>query len=411
MLEIYRATLSNGLRVVVHPDRNTAMVALDILYNVGARDENPSRTGMAHLFEHLMFGGSKNVPDFDGAVENAGGVNNAWTSNDFTNFYTIVPAVNVETAFWVESDRMLAPVLTGRVLEVQRDVVIEEFKQTCLNAPYGDLMHHLRALAYTSHPYRYPTIGISPDHVASVSDSDVTAFFDSHYSPDNAVLAISGNIEPNKAFELSERYFGSIPKRHVAPRLYGPEPAVTEERRKIVTGNVPYPKIVIAFPMMAHGEPGYEAADIITDILANGQASRLVKDVVMKGEAVSAADASILGSDEPGLLLVSANVKDDKTDTLTAAETLLWEQLERIATDLPDESELRRCKARFASMQAFGWMSYMACGEELAQAEIQGEDINTRMERYQSVTAGQVRDVAAEILQREKSSTLLYLPK
>lgn len=410
MLEIHRATLGNGLRVVVHPDRNTAMVALDILYNAGARDESPSRTGMAHLFEHLMFGGSANVPDFDSAVEHAGGVNNAWTSNDFTNFYTIVPAVNVETAFWVESDRMLAPILTGRVLEVQKDVVVEEFKQTCLNAPYGDLMHHLRGLAYTVHPYRYPTLGLTPDHVASVTDSDVTSFFESHYSPDNAVLAVSGNITPDRAFDLAQRYFGDIPRCRIAPRLYSQEPPVTEARRKVVSGAVPHTKIVMAFPMAAHGAPGYIEADVITDILANGQASRLVRDVVMAGDVISAADASIIGSYEPGLLLVSANLRDNNADAIERAELLIWDQIDRLVSDKASVSELKRCTARFASLNAFGQMSYVACAEEIAQAEMQGADINARVDNYRSVTPEQIRDCAAEILRRDRCSTLIYTP-
>ncbi len=410
MLELYRATLSNGLRVVVHPDRNTAMVALDILYNVGARDENPQLTGMAHLFEHLMFGGSENVPDFDGAVENAGGINNAWTSNDFTNFYTVVPAVNVETAFWVESDRMLAPRLTGKVLEIQRSVVIEEFNQTCLNLPYGDLMHHLRSLAYTTHPYRYPTLGLSPDHVASVSDIDVRTFFDTHYSPSNAVLSVSGNIDPERAFSLAEKYFGTIPARKISQRSYLPEPPLTEARRKIVSGNVPYTKIVMAFPMAAHGSKGYIEADVISDILANGQAARLTKDVVMKGDIITAADASILGSDEPGLLLVSANLRDNSPQSISRAEQLLWEQLDRIATERAGESELKRCTARFASYQAFSQMSYLACAEEIAQAEMQSEDINSRVEQYRAVTADRLRDCASELFDRNRSVTLIYSP-
>lgn len=410
MLEVYRTKLSNGLRVVVHPDRNTAMVALDILYNVGARNENSDRTGMAHLFEHLMFGGSANVPDFDKAVENAGGINNAWTSNDFTNFYTVVPAVNAETAFWVESDRMISPLLTGKVLEVQRSVVIEEFNQTCLNTPYGDLMHHLRSLAYTTHPYRYPTLGISPDHIASVTDSDVRAFFDSHYSPANAVISISGNIDVDHAFTLAEKYFGSIPGRDIARVDYSPEPIQTAPRRKEVVGNVPHTKIVMAFPMAAFESPGYFEADIISDLLANGQASRLVKDVVMKGDVITAADASILGSDEPGLLLVSADLRDNSAAAVERAEYLLREQLDKIATDAPDEKELRRCTSRFSSLQAFGQMSYLACAEELAQAEMQGSDLNSRVERYRSVTPEDVLSTASEILKPDRCSTLVYSP-
>lgn len=411
MIEIFRHTLSNGLRVAVHPDRNTAMVDLDVMYNVGARDENPQRTGMAHLFEHLMFSGSANVPSFDVAVENAGGVNNAWTSNDFTNFYTIVPAVNAETAFWVESDRMLAPALTGRPLEVQRGVVIEEFKQTCLNKPYGDFQHHLRSLAYTSHPYRYPTLGLTPDHIAAVTDEDVTDFFQAHYSPGNAVIAVTGNIDPDRAFTLAERYFGDIPARAIAPRLYGPEPPVTEPRRKRVSGRVPHTFITLAFPMGAFGEPDYLPADVITDILAGGQSSRLTRDVVMAGDVISAADASILGSDEPGLLMVSAILKGDADEDIARAEMLLWQQLDRIRDSLVSDQEIERHGKRFASLLSFNLMNYSAVAEEMAQAEIQNEDINGRIDRYRSVTPQLVRDSADAIFSRDRSITLIYSPE
>lgn len=410
MTEAYRHTLSNGLRVVVHPDRNTAMVDLDIIYNVGARDEHPSRTGMAHLFEHLMFGSSAHVPSFDSAVENAGGLNNAWTSNDFTNFYTVVPAVNAETAFWVESDRMLAPHLTGNALEVQREVVIEEFKQTCLNKPYGDRAHHLRALAYTSHPYRYPTLGLTPDHVASVTEDDVTRFFNEHYAPNNAVMAVTGNIEPDKAFMLAERYFGDIPPRDVAPRSYRPEPPVTSARRRQVTGSVPHTLLTIAFPMGAFGAPDYMVADVITDVLASGQSSRLMRDVVMKGDVISAADASILGSDEPGLLMVTAILKGSSDKDISRAEELIWNQLDKISASGASSDELVRCYRRNASLTAFNRLSYVALAEELAIGELQGENIDTRLDRYKAVTGDSIRDVASALLRRERSITLVYSP-
>lgn len=411
MIEIHRHTLANGLRVAVSPFPGTAMVALDIIYNVGARDEHPHRTGMAHLFEHLMFGGSKNVPEFDRAVEDAGGVNNAWTSNDFTNFYTVVPAVNAATAFWVESDRMLEPRLTGKVLEVQRDVVVEEFKQVCLNQPYGDLQHHLRALAFTTHPYRYPTLGLTPDHVAATTDSDVTDFFLNHYGPNNAVLAVTGNILPDDAFDLAERYFGDIPRRDTAPRLYLPETPVDGPRRKTVTGRVPHTMISMAFHMGAHDDNDYIPADIITDILANGQASRLIRDVVMTDDVISFADASILGSDEPGLLMVNAMLKGDSDDDIARAEELLWQQLDKLRDRDVDSAELRRCTACYASKMAFGQLSYLDLAEELAQAEMQGEDLNTRIDRYRAVTSDDLHRTARRILRRDAASTLIYKPQ
>lgn len=410
MIETYRHTLGNGLRVVVHPDRNTVMVALDIIYNVGSRDERPDRTGMAHLFEHLMFGGSANVQDFDREVERAGGTDNAWTSTDFTNFYTVVPAVNAETAFWVESDRMLAPKLAGHPLEIQRQVVIEEFKQVCLNTPYGDLMHHLRPLVYTTHPYRWPTLGITPDHVAAATETDVTTFFNTHYAPDNAVLVVSGNIAPDRAFALAERWFGDIPARDIATRSYQAEPEQTGARRIEVSDNVPATLIQIAFPMAAYGQPGYVEADIITDILANGQASRLIRDVVAKGDVITRADASITGSDEAGMLMVSAYINDNSAAATKRAERLIREQLDRLMDTEVAADELGRCTARFASTIAFGQMSYLGCATELAQAEIQGEDINTRVDRYRAVTPAMVRDTAVRLLRHDRSNTVIYRP-
>lgn len=250
-----RFTLPNGLRVVHEQDSATAMVALDVLYNVGARDEHPDHTGMAHLFEHLMFGGSVNIADFDGAIEQAGGRNNAWTNQDYTNFYDIVPAQNAETAFWLESDRMLSLAFSDKALEVQRNVVMEEFKQVCLNQPYGDLGHHMSALAYKVHPYRTPVIGKELGHIESVTQEQVREFFRTHYAPNNAVLAVTGNITLDETRRLAEKWFGPIPRRMVAPRRYAPEPEQTEARRMVVTGNVPQTLVVISYPMPSCANP------------------------------------------------------------------------------------------------------------------------------------------------------------
>ncbi|MCM1028577.1 MAG: insulinase family protein [Alloprevotella sp.] len=410
MTEIHRATLANGLKVLVHPDRNTSMVVLDTLYNVGSRDESPIHTGMAHLFEHLMFGGSANVPDFDRAVEHAGGINNAWTSEDFTNFYTVMPAQNVETAFWVESDRMLAPNLDAHSLDIQRKVVIEEFKQTCLNTPYGDVRHHLLALAYRSHPYRWPTLGISPDHVAAATEEDVRAFFNSHYAPNNAILSISGNIEPSRAFDLAEKYYGDIQKRAIAPRTYLPEPPVTEPRRLTVHGDVPHTAIVIAFHMAPVTSPDYVVTDIISDILANGQSSRLITEVVIPDNVVSSAAASISGNQETGLLLVQAILKESTPQAVTQAEELIWQQLHRLAQEEPDPMELKRCTARYAANIAFDQMKYKSIAEEIAIAELNGIDIDSRIDRYRAVSPARIRQVASSILRPEKSITLIYAP-
>lgn len=404
-------TLPNGLRVVWHPDRNTCMVAVDILYNVGARDEHPSRTGMAHLFEHLMFGGSDNVPDFEAAMEHAGGENNAWTNNDFTNFYDIVPAVNIETALWAESDRMLRPALSDKAIDVQRAVVIEEFKQTCLNKPYGDMAHHLRSMIYTEHPYRYPTIGLTPDHIAAVSADEVRDFFDKHYAPNNAVLVISGNISEDEAMAKAMKYFGDIPRRDVAPRLYAPEPEITVPRRKEVSGAVPCTSLTVAFPMPGAMEPGYMECDMLSDVLANGRSARLTREVVLAGDVITEADASISGSEEPGFLMINARLRDNSDAAVARAEEMIRTQLDRLRTELVSDKELRRCHARFESYHTFGNMSYSDCAAELAMNVTRGEDINTKVERYRSITAESLRDTARRILDPNRSCTLVYRPE
>ena len=411
MIRYSTHTLANGLRVVWHPDLNTSMVAVDILYNVGARDENPERTGMAHLFEHLMFGGSANVPDYDAALDNAGGINNAWTSNDFTNFYDILPAVNIETALWAESDRMLSPALSDRAIDVQRAVVIEEFKQVCLNRPYGDLDHHLRSLIYTSHPYRYPTIGLTPEHIEVVSASDVRSFFDTHYAPNNAVLVISGNIQEERAFRLAEKYFGEIPRHDIAPRLYLPEPVITAPRRKEVTGKVPCTSLTIAFQMPGAMESGFMECDMISDVLANGNSARLIRDVVMTGDVITEADASIVGSEEPGHIMITARLRENTDAAIARAEELLWRQITRMTEERVSDKELLRCHARYESMQTFGSIAYSDCATDLALHVMRGEDINTKVERYRSITAEALQDTARRILDPAKSCTLIYRPE
>ena len=316
MISYNTFTLSNGLRAVHNYDPSTAMVAVNILYNVGSRDESPELTGLAHLFEHLMFGGSANVPDFDAELERAGGTSNAWTSNDFTNFYDVAPAANFETLLWLESDRMWGLSFSPRSLEVQQSVVIEEFKQTHLNRPYGDVAHRLRELLYTSHPYRYPTIGREIAHIERVTLDDVKHFFYTHYAPNNAVIAISGNVTLEQARDGLERWFGPIPARDIAPRLYQPEPEVTGPRTLTVTGRVPQPLVVVAYPMAAYGQPGYIESDLLTDVLASGRSSRYYRSLVMADSLFTEADASIAGSEETGFLMLRGRLTDASTEAV-----------------------------------------------------------------------------------------------
>lgn len=411
MIEYNTFTLPNGLRIVHNYDSATAMVALNVMYDVGARDENPELTGLAHLFEHLMFGGSVNIPDFDGAIENAGGMNNAWTSNDYTNFYDIVPAHNAETAFWVESDRMLALAFSDKALEVQRHVVIEEFKQTCLNRPYGDMSHHLRAMLYKVHPYRYPVIGKEISHIEKVTQDDVREFFYSHYAPNNAVLSVSGSITFEETIRLAEKWFGPIPRREISPRNYQPEPVQTEERWTEASGNVPQVAVVRAFKMPAYGEKNYIECDIITDLLASGRSSRFYRNLLMKTGLFTEVDASIIGSDEPGFMMFNAKLTgEDDASVEKSIEAMMGEVQKLIDGDV-SEYELTRTINRFESNFLFSSMGFMAKAQSLANHEMHGEDINGIVERYRSVTADDIARVAREIFNPQHTSTLVYRPQ
>ena len=408
MIELNHFTLSNGLRVVHNHDSATAMVALNILYNVGARDENENLTGLAHLFEHLMFGGSINIPDFDQAMEQAGGWNNAWTSNDFTNFYDVLPAQNAETAFWLESDRMLSLAFSDKALEVQRSVVIEEFKEVCLNKPYGDMAHHLRDLVYTSHPYRFPTIGKEISHIEKVTQDDVIKFFHSHYAPNNAVLAISGNISLEETKRLAEKWFGDIPQREITPRTYTPEPTQTAPRSKIVTADVPQAVLIKAYHMPGHGHKDYIPCDIITDLLASGRSARFYRNLLMGTDLFTEIDASITGSDEPGYLMLSARLRENSDSAIQQAEETIENEIQKLWNNTITEYELTRTINRFESNNTFSTIGFLPKAQAMAMGEMQGEDINQITSKYRAVTIEQIQQVAEQVLSPNNCSTLVY---
>lgn len=411
MIKYSTHTLSNGLRVVHHHDPSTGHVVLNTLYNVGARDEKPGLTGMAHLFEHLMFGGSVNVPDFDGAVEMAGGTNNAWTSNDFTNFYTILPACNVETAFWVESDRMLSLAFSPESLEVQRHVVMEEFKQVCLNRPYGDFGHRLRELLYKTHPYRYPTIGKELSHIERVTMQDVKEFFFTHYAPNNAVLAIAGPITELHALKLAEKWYASIPCRQIAPRIHSAEPEPAKARRLVIEADVPQTRITLATLMAPASSPDYRVADIITDILASGQSARFNRRLVMGTELFTSADASISGSEEQGFIMANGALRSDREEDIAEAEALLWNELQQLTAEEVGSLELERALNRYESNLTFSQINYLAKATQLAKAVMTGEDINLTPKLYREITPTDVKRVASQLFRPERMVTLIYRPR
>lgn len=408
MLKINKHILNNGLRLVHAQDDSTQMVALNILYNVGARDENPAHTGFAHLFEHLMFGGSINIPDYDGPLQLAGGENNAWTNNDITNYYLTVPRQNVETGFWLESDRMLSLDFSERSLEVQKGVVMEEFKQRCLNQPYGDVGHLLRPLAYKVHPYQWPTIGKELSHIANATLDEVKDFFFRFYAPNNAVLAITGNITFDDAVRLAEKWFGPIPRREVPVRNLPQEPVQTEERRLTVERNVPLDSLFMAYHMCDRRSSDYYAFDILSDILSNGRSSRLNQHLVQERKIFSNIDAYISGSVDAGLFHISG--KPAAGVLLERAEAAVREELQALQETLIAEQELEKVKNKFESTQIFGNINYLNVATNLAWFELNGqaEDMDREVERYRAVTSEQLRDVARKAFKKENGVVLYY---
>ena len=410
-MEINRFELDNGLRVVHSRDAATAMVAVNTLYDVGARDESPDSTGMAHLFEHLMCGGSANVADFDGALSAAGGMSNAWTSNDFTNFYDVLPAVNLETALWLESDRMLQLGFSEKSLEVQRNVVTEEFKQMCLNRPYGDMEHELRRLAYTIHPYRWPVIGKDFSHIEGVDMARVKNWFYSHYAPSNAVLAICGNVELGQVRELVEKWYGDIPRRATEERSCPQEPPMDAPRSAVMTGDVPQTALTIAYPMAPYGKEGYFDADILSDVLANGKSSRFYRRLLLGTDLFTEVDASIQGSEAPGLFLINAKLRDNGPEAEARAIEAINGELRRLTDGDVAGNELQRCINRLESSRTFGLLNYLSVAQTLAHAEMHGEDANDFMLPYRAITPESLRRTAVEIFNPAHAVTLTYRPE
>ena len=411
MITINRHTLDNGLRIVHSEDKNTQMVALNVLYNVGARDEHPDHTGFAHLFEHLMFGGSVNIPDYDAYVQSAGGENNAWTNNDITNYYITLPRQNVETGFWLESDRMLSLDFNEKSLEVQRHVVIEEFKQRNLNQPYGDVGHLVRGLVYQKHPYRWPTIGLEPTHIENATLDEVKDFFFRFYAPNNAILAVTGNISFEDTVALAEKWFGPIPRRDVKPRNLPVEPQQTEERRLTVERNVPVDALHLVFHKCDRLHPDYYVFDMLSDLLSAGRSSRLIQHLVVEHQVFGSIDAYISGSIDAGMFYVVGKLAPGIT--LEEAEAAVWQELEAMKTEDIAEEELEKVKNRYESEQIFSNINYLNVATNLAFFELIGraEDIYHEVEKYRAVTAQRIKEVAQRTFVRENCSVLYYKTK
>lgn len=410
MISFEKYVLDNGLRVILHQDKSSPMAVVNVAYDVGSRDEDPEQTGFAHLFEHLMFGGSLHAPDFDGPIQLAGGENNAFTNADMTNFYNVVPAQNVETALWLESDRMLSLNINDTTLEVQRKVVIEEFKETCLNQPYGDLWHHLSGLAYQVHHYQWPTIGKVPEHIEQAKLEDVTSFYAKYYTPQNAVLVIAGNIDIDKIKQTVNRYFCDIPAGEKYHRDLHSEPLQTTRRTKTIEASVPLPSLIEAFPMCSRLDDDYYASDLLSDILANGRSSRFYTQIYKKG-LCSTIDAFISGSFDPGLFIIEARPMPGTT--LGQAKEKIWNELEKVKSQGVTDKELEKIKNKTESSLVYSEVSSLHKAMNLAYYEILGDAsmINEQSQKYQDVSRDDIQRVANTLLQASLSNEIIYLPK
>lgn len=405
-MKVNRHLLSNGLRLVHSQDNATQMVAINVLYNVGARDEDPEKTGFAHLFEHLMFGGTEQVPDFDAVVQKAGGESNAWTNNDITNFYISLPSQNAEIGFWLEADRMRGIDFSQRSLDNQKQVVIEEFKQRDLNQPYGDVSKLIRNLAYKLHPYRWCTIGKDISHIEKASLDDVKTFFYKHYFPANAILSVTGNISFEKAVEYTEKWFASIPKKDAVNKNLPKEPEQNECRFLEVERNVPLDAFYKVYKMPARKDKDYHCVDLISDILSNGSSSRLYQSLVKEKKMATDVNAYVSGDIDEGLFYIKA--KPTNGFTLKDIDWAIDEEINKLLLNQIEEQELQKVKNKYESNKIFTEMNYLNKASNLAYHELIDEDMNLELEKYLSITKEQVQKIALNLFRKENSSTLYY---
>ncbi len=406
MIQFERFTLPNGLRVLFHKDVTTPLAVVNTLYDVGARDEDENKTGFAHLFEHLMFGGSINIPDFDAPLQNAGGESNAFTSNDITNYYDIIPAQNLETALWLESDRMLSLAFTDKSLETQRSVVMEEFKQRYLNQPYGDVWLELRPLAYEVHPYKWATIGKELRHIEDATMDDVKSFFKKHYCPSNAILCIAGNFELDFIKKLIEKWFGDIPSGIKPARLLPQEPKQTIKKEKTIERNVPSDAFYFAFKMPERKSLEYYIVDVLSDALGRDKSSRLYTQVQKEQKLVTEINAYISGSLDNGLLVIEGKLSEGKT--FDEVEQSIWKVLTEIKKKQLSDNELHRLKNKIRTAKEFQEQGLLNRTMNLCYFELLGDanGINEEALLYENIQAEHIQAVANDILQ-ESNCTLL----
>jgi zinc protease len=409
MIKFEKFTLENGLRVLVHEDKSTPMAVVNVLYDVGAKDESPEKTGFAHLFEHLMFGGSINIPVYDEPLQTAGGENNAYTTNDLTNYYCQLPAENIETAFWLESDRMLSLAFSKKSLEVQRKVVCEEFKEHYINKPYGDVWHKLRNLVYTTHPYKWMTIGASLKHVEDATLEDVKAFFKKHYNPSNAILTVAGNVDVQQVKVLAEKWFGSIPAGEKYDRSLPVEPKQTAPRMLEVKADVPLDALYKCWHIYPRTDDRYYTADLISDILSGGGSSRLYQSLVKEQQLFSNLDCYHMGSTDAGIMVIEGKLV--KGVDIKKAEAAVNEEIKKMQATGITVEELEKVKNKTESAMAFEDMSVMNRASSIAMYELLGdaELMNSELEKYRAVTAENILEQTRIIFDDNNCSTMYYL--
>ena len=411
MIPYTKKILPNGLTVVVNRDRASKLAAVNILYKVGARNEDPRRTGFAHLFEHLMFRGTREIPNFDLPVQMASGDNNAFTNNDYTDFYITLPKDNLETALWLESDRMEGLDITPAKLEAEKKVVIEEFRQRYLNQPYGDQTMLLRALAYKVHPYRWAAIGLTTDHIAEATLEDVEAFYRTHYSPSNAVLSISADIEEERMLELAEKWFAPLADRPADAAPIPQEPAQTEARREEVERDVPAPTVTVAYHMGGRTDAGFYTADLVSDLLAGGDSGRLYTHLVKERRLLSSVNAYVTGDVDPGLFVFTGQLLPGVTPE--EAEAAFREEIETLQTASAAAREIEKVKNKFEANTLFGELNVMNKAMNLGFYEMLGDLalINREVGLYRAVGDDDIRSFSSRTFRPENSSTLIYNTK
>jgi len=411
MISYEKMILLNGLTVLMHEDKNTPIASISVLYKVGSRDEHPEKTGFAHLFEHLMFGGSVNIPDYDGVMQRAGGENNAYTNHDYTHFFTTLPAINIETALWLESDRMLELMLQKEVLDVQKKVVVEEFYETCLNLPYGDVWHELSSLNYEKHPYKWPTIGVHPSHIEKANLADVKKFYNKYYHPGNAILVLAGPIPIKKMKELALKWFSDIPSGKTIKNNYSSEPPKKEAKHKQSQAEVPADAIYMTFPCPGRADKSFYAVDLLSDIFSNGPSSRLIHRLTRENKYFNHIDCYVTGDFDPGLIVFEG--RPTEKISLQDAEEIISKEINDLKKQLIDTVELQKWKNKAESTLVLSEMGIQSKSMNLGFFEALGNAdlMNAESEIYQSISADEIQQAAQQWLRDDQKSVLTYKGK